>query len=219
MSFIKDGDRKPIEDRLEELTRPVRMTVFTQEMECLFCRETRELAAEVAALSDKLAIEVRDFLKDQDEAKRLGIDKIPALAVLAGDGTDYGVRFYGIPSGYEFVSLLESLLLVSSGDSGLTPESRAALTKISSPLALQVYVTPTCPYCPTAVLTAFRLAIESPQITAAMVEAAEFPHLAHKYGVGAVPHTVIGESSQPMVGAYPEREAVDMVLAAAGVSR
>ncbi len=219
MGFIRESDRKSIQDRLKGLTRPVKIVVFTQEMECDFCRETRELAAEVAALSDRLAVEVRDFVKDQGDARRLGIDKIPALAVLAGDGTDYGIRFYGIPGGYEFVSLLESLLLVSSGDSGLAPDSRAALKKIGSPLALQVYVTPTCPYCPRAVVTAFRLAVESPQITAAMVEATEFPHLSHKYGVGGVPHTVIGESQQPMVGAYPERQAVDMVLAAAGVSR
>jgi len=77
-----------------------------------------------------------------------------------------------------------------------------------------VFVTPTCPYCPRAVVLAFKITVENPAIRASMVEATEFPHLANKHGVGGVPHTVIGASRQPMVGAYPENAAVEMVLAA-----
>jgi glutaredoxin-like protein len=183
-------------------------------MECQFCRETRELAEEVTGLTDNLAIEVYDFQKDEQKARELGIDNIPALAILSGDGTDYSIRFYGIPSGYEFVSLLERFELVASGDSGLSDEVRSILEKIDQPTALQVFVTPTCPYCPRAVVTAFRFAVANKHIKASMVEATEFPHLSHKHGVGGVPHTVIGDSEQPMVGAYPEEAAAKMVVAA-----
>ena len=76
-------------------------------------------------------------------------------------------------------------------------------------------MTPTCPYCPRAVLTAFRFAMESEEGAASMVEASEFPHLANKYQVSGVPHTVIGKRPQPMIGAYPESAAADMLVAVA----
>ena len=103
--------------------------------------------------------------------------------------------------------------MVAKGDSELAPATREKLKELRAPVNLQVFVTPTCPYCPRAVLTAFRFAMESKLVTAAMVEATEFPQLANKYQVSGVPHTVIGESPQPMIGAYPEAAAVDMVLA------
>jgi glutaredoxin-like protein len=212
VGMISDRDRKPVQDRLAKLVKPVKAVVFTQEMECQFCRETRELIEELAGLTDKLKVEVKDFIKDEAEAKRLGVDKIPAVVLLGPGDKDYGIRFYGIPAGYEFVSLIESLEMVSKGDSGLSPASRDKLKALSKPLALQVFVTPTCPYCPRAVVLAFRLAMESPLVSASMVEATEFPQLAYKYQVSGVPHTVIGETPQPMIGAYPEAAAVDLIL-------
>jgi glutaredoxin-like protein len=210
--MIGEKDRKTVQDRLARLARPVKAVVFTQEMECQFCSETRELMQELAGLSDKVKVEVRDFLGDAAEAGRLGVDKIPAIVLLGEGDKDYGVRFYGIPAGYEFVSLLESLEMVSKGDSGLSAATRQKLKSLEKPLDLQVFVTPTCPYCPRAVVLAFKLAMESPRITASMVEATEFPHLANKYQVSGVPHTVIGDSAQPMIGAYPEGPAVDLIL-------
>jgi len=212
MGLISERDRKPVQDRLAKLVRPVKAMVFTQEMECQFCRETRELIEELAGLTDKLKVEVKDFLKNEEEAKKLGVDKIPAVVLLGEGDKDYGIRFYGIPAGYEFVSLMESLDMVAKGDSGLSPASRTKLKALQKPLALQVFVTPTCPYCPRAVVLAFKLAMESPLVTASMVEATEFPHLANKYQVSGVPHTVIGDSPQPMIGAYPEAAAVDLIL-------
>jgi glutaredoxin-like protein len=216
MAIISERDAKQVADKLGKLAKPVKLAVFTQEFECAYCRETRELATELAALSGgKLAVEVKDLVADKTGAEALGVDKIPAIAVLAADGVDYGIRFYGVPAGYEFVSLLAALDLVAKGDSGLAPATRQKLKTITAPLALQVFVTPTCPYCPRAVILAFQMAVESRSITAAMVEATEFPHLANRYQVSGVPHTVIGDSQQPMVGALPEAAAVDLVLAAA----
>jgi glutaredoxin-like protein len=216
MGLIGERDAKVIRDRLAKLASPVRLVVFTQEFECDYCRENRELAEELAGLSGgKVSVEVKDFVNDKERATELGIDKIPAMAVLGGDGIDHRIRFFGIPAGYEFMSLLESIDLVSRSDSGLSTASREKLKQLREPLNLQVFVTPTCPYCPRAVMLAFRMAVENPRITASMVEATEFPHLANRFQVSGVPHTVIGDSPQPMVGAYPEAAGVDMVLAAA----
>ena len=212
MAMISEKDKKTVGDRLAKLTGPVKLVMFTQEMECQFCKETHELVEEVAALSDKISAEVKDFLKAEEEAKKLGVDKIPAVGVFGEGDKDYGIRFYGIPAGYEFMSLLEAIEIVSKGESGLSANGKERLKGLSKPVHLQVFVTPTCPYCPRAVVQAFRMAMESPDVSASMVEATEFPHLANKYQVSGVPHTVIGDSPQPMVGAYPEAAALDLIL-------
>lgn len=212
MAMISEKDRKVVADRLSRLTGAVKLVVFTQEFECQFCKETRELVEEVASLSDKITVQIRDFVKDEAEAKKLGMDEIPAIGVFGEGDKDYGLRFYGIPAGYEFMSLLESIEIVSKGESGLSAAGKEKLKGLKKPVYLQVFVTPTCPYCPRAVVQAFRLAVESPNVRASMIEATEFPHLANKYQVSGVPHTVIGDSPQPIIGAYPEVAALDMIL-------
>ncbi len=215
MAILSEKDAKAVRERLARLAGPVTLAVFTQEFECEYCRQNREIAQEIAGLSaGKVGVEVYDFILDQAKAGALGIDKIPAIAVLGPAGKDYGIRFFGIPAGYEFASLLETLEMVARGDSGLAPVTREKLKAITAPLALQVFVTPTCPYCPRAVLTAFRFAMESEHVRASMVEATEFPDLSNKYQVSGVPNTVIGDSPQRMIGAYPDAAAVDFVLAA-----
>jgi len=125
----------------EKLVNPVRLVMFTQEFECQYCRETRQLVEEVAALSDKVDAEVYDFVIDKEKAEAYSVDKIPAIAVV---GTkDYGLRYYGIPSGYEFTSLIEDIITVSQGDSGLPAPTREALAQLSKPVHIQVFVTPT----------------------------------------------------------------------------
>jgi glutaredoxin-like protein len=215
MAMLQEKDAGIVRKRLEGLSRSVTLSVFTQEFECGLCKENRQLSEEVASLSGgKVKAEVFDFIRDRVRAEALGVDKIPAIAVLGEDGRDYRIRFYGIPVGYEFISLLETIEMVSKGDSGLTTLTREKLKALKDPLSLQVFVTPTCPYCPRAVVLAFRLAMESAHISSAMVEATEFPHLANRYQVSGVPHTVIGSSPQPMIGAYPEAAAVELILSA-----
>ena len=216
MSILNDKDAKVVRERLSKLPGFVTLAIFSQEFECEYCRKTRELSEEVAGLSaGKIRTEVYDLVRDKAKADQMGIDKMPALAVLGGNGEDYGIRFFGIPAGYEFSSLLESFDMVAKGDSGLAPATREKLKALTSSLNLQVFVTPTCPYCPGAVLTAFRFAMESEKVRASMVEASEFPHLANKYQVSGVPRTVIGDSPQAMIGAYPEAAAADVLVAVA----
>jgi glutaredoxin-like protein len=141
MAFIQDKDRTVIQTRFEELDHPVKLINFTQELECMYCAETRKLMEEVAELSDKLSLEVYDFITDKEQVNRYSIDKIPAT-VIEGE-RDYGVRFFGVPSGYEFGTLVEAILMTSRGDSGLKPATREALAQLADPVHLQVFVTPT----------------------------------------------------------------------------
>lgn len=205
MTLLQESDRKILEEKFADLKNPVKLVVFTQEMECQYCKETRQLAEEVAELSDKISLEVYDFVKHQEIAEEYNVDKIPAtIIMLGGDNPkDYGIRFYGIPSGYEFSSIIEDIMMVGEGETGLGAEMKAWAAALESPVHMQVFVTPTCPYCPRAVLMGHQLAMESDMITADMVEAIEFPHLSNKYSVQGVPRTVINENIH-MEGAAPE---------------
>jgi glutaredoxin-like protein len=141
MPFLQENERKEIKEILLEIKEPVKLVYFTQELECQFCRETRQLLEELKELSEKLSLEVYNFQLDQEKVAQYKIDKIPAT-VVEGE-KDYGIRFYGIPSGYEFSSLLESILLVSQKESGLSSASKEKVKTIDQPVHLQVFVTPT----------------------------------------------------------------------------
>ena len=141
MALLNDQIRNDVREMLTGLEQPVTLKVFTQSFECEYCKETRELVEEVAALSDKLSTEVYDFEKDAAVAESMGVDKIPAIAIVGAK--DYGVRLFGIPSGYEFGTLIEDIKMVSSGDSGLAPESRQMVAGLKEPAHIQVFTTPT----------------------------------------------------------------------------
>lgn len=210
MPLLSEKDQAHLREEFKSLKDPVTLVVFTQERECQYCRETREIAEELAELSEKISVEVYDFVADETQVGAYGIDKIPAIALVRGgeESRDYGIRYYGIPSGYEFSSLIADVMMVSEGDSGLAEDTRTWVQSLTEPIHLQVFVTPTCPYCPQAVVLAHKLAMESDLITADMVEAIEFPHLSNRYHVQGVPRTVINDDFH-LEGAAPER----MVLA------
>lgn len=141
MPALKDEDREEVRKQLMGLASLVRLVMFTQDFGCDFCTETRELVEEIASLSDEVDAVICDFAADKEKAEDLGIDKIPAIAVVGEK--DYGVRFYGIPSGYEFVSLIEAIKMVASGQSELSDATKEALAQLDEPVHLQVFVTPT----------------------------------------------------------------------------
>ena len=173
----------------------------------MYCPEVVALATELAELSPKLGVAVHDAEADAAALFMYGFDKTPALAVVAVDGTgavqDFGIRFYGIPSGYEFMSLLDAIQTVGSDEVQLAPDTLKFLEALESDVHIQVFVTPTCPHCPRAVILAHHLAYASSHVTADMVEATEFPELSARYSVYGVPRTVINEVVH-QEGAAPE---------------
>lgn len=201
MTFLKNQDRDVLQEKFQSLDQPVKLVLFTSESDCQYCRETKQLLQEITALSDKLTLQVFDVQADRARAAEFHVDKTPALVVM--NGKDYGIRHFGIPTGYEFGTLIHDIEMVSQGESGLKPATKAALAQVTEPLHFQVFVTPTCPYCPGAVITAHKMAMENPLIRADMVEANEFPELSEKYGVMGVPRVVINEDHY-FEGALPE---------------
>ena len=208
----------------EAIVNDVQIIHFTQEPsrlivpdhlkghECVFCKETKALLTEICGLSDKIELKTYDFLADKEKAEEYGIDKIPATLLLGEK--NFGIRFFGIPSGYEYTSLIEAILDTSRRKTDLDQKITDQITEIEKDIHIQVFVTPTCPYCTMAVRLAHQFALVSPKIKADMVESTEFPHLAHKFNVAGVPKTVINETVT-IDGAVPEDVFLEHVLKAA----
>jgi glutaredoxin-like protein len=210
MGLLPDDKKELLRnDFKEKLVDPIKIIMFTQEIECRFCSDTRQLVQDLATLSDKITVEVNDFVADTAKAKDLGIDKIPALAIIGKK--DYGVRIYGIPYGYELQTLIEAIINVSKGQTDLAEKTKSILKEVKSPVQIKVFVTLTCPHCPAAAAVAHKLAIESDMVKADVIEASEFPDLAMKYNVIGVPKIIINEKVE-FVGAFNEDLFAEHVL-------
>jgi glutaredoxin-like protein len=198
-------------DLAKLLVNPVTITVFTQEIECDYCKETRGLVEELASLNDKIKVQVLDLVKDKERAAEFEVDKVPAIVIQGSKKAK--IRFYGIPTGYEFNTLIKDIVQLSRGETELSPQTKSRLANIKKPVHVKVFVTPTCPYCPGMVSLAHQFAMENENITAEMIEASEFPQLSIKYNVSGVPKTVINENIE-VLGLQPEEEFVRQVESA-----
>jgi glutaredoxin-like protein len=214
-NLLNEDVRKQVSEAFEQLQEPVQILFFGSKEQCEYCDDTLKLVEEVAGLSEKLSVQAFDMEADAAVAENYNVSLTPGL-VIAGDGEDgpidYGVRYAGIPSGHEFSSLIQDLLLVSGRDSGLNEQTRDFLTNLKEPVYLQVFVTPTCPYCPRAVILAHQMAMQSDMVQAEMVEATEFPDLSNQYHIMGVPDTVINHGKAKMVGAMPEGQLIAEIM-------
>ncbi|MHA1169769.1 MAG: protein disulfide oxidoreductase [Candidatus Hodarchaeales archaeon] len=206
---IEEKILNEVRQMFNSLTSNVTLHMFTKKDHCLLCNETLSLVEQIAEQSDKVILDHCECEVTTDKAKEWKIDKHPAIAI---EGKSKGlIRFFGIPSGYEFGSLIESIIISGTDrSSDLDPDVVEKIKQINKPLHLQVFVTPTCPYCPRAVLTAFKFAVLNENIIADMVEATEFQELSMKYRVQGVPKTVINDDWD-LVGAAPEGMLLDKV--------
>jgi len=208
MKLLNADTQKEVQSILQEMKDPVKMILFVKNEDCIYCKETQQLLEEVNELNEKISLEVYNIDFAKEKAEYYNIDKAPAI--ILENGSDFGIRFYGIPSGYEFGTLLQDLIYVSKKETELSPSTKDFIKKINKPLHIQVFVTPTCPYCPRAVLMAHQMALESEFITADMIEATEFPDLANKYRVYGVPKIVVNEVVQ-IEGAVPESTFINKI--------
>jgi glutaredoxin-like protein len=222
MPILQQRDRETVQQRFDiELKRDVNLTLYTQAniglyipgRECKSCGPTQELVEEVSALSPRIHLEVVDIYKSREEASSRGVDRIPALTI--GNGKRDNVRFYGLPTGLEFALLVESIIAASDNRSSLRLETRRQLRALPEDVHIQVFVTPNCQYCPTVARVAHAMAMESPRVTADVIEIQEFPDLARRYAVMGVPKTVINDRVQ-ITGAVPEEALLRRVLQAVG---
>jgi glutaredoxin-like protein len=218
MPLLSDQDRQTVSRHLEAVTQPVTLLFFTQ---TIGAPDTvliaKQILDEVASLNEHVRVEEVNAILERDRAAEYGVAGVPAV-VLLRNGEDTRMRFLGAPAGYEFMSLVEAIIMAGSGDSGLSPQSRQMIAeRIQAPTDVLVFVTPTCPHCPRAVTLAHRMAMESPHVRATCVDATEFLDLAQQYRVTGVPKTVVNGQTE-ILGALPEDEYVRQVVGPPGAA-
>lgn len=151
MALLSDEDRQQLQQTFADLRSDVRLVFFTQTLNCETCDIAKQILDEVATLSPRITVEEHNFLLEKNEAAALGINRVPAIAIVGarpedgGAGTsDSRIRMYGAPHGYEFASLLDGILLVGQAEeNGLSSTSKALLASLTQPVHIQVFVTPT----------------------------------------------------------------------------
>ncbi len=215
MALIRDEDKKYLMDEFNKyVSNDVDIVVFTtSKEECKYCKESIELATEVSELSDKIHFVNYTMEENKDLASKFNVTKYPTTIVTKHGSTDGRIRYSGLPSGYEFGSLIEDIKNVSKWEADVSSKALEIIKKIDKPLNIKVFVTPTCPYCPKAVGTAHKFAILNPNITGEMVESLEFEKEAEDAGVSSVPHILINGEVE-FVGAYPDDQFAEYVLEA-----
>ena len=142
MPILNERDQEAVRQEFQRIQGPVRLVVFSQELVAGdLCRQNEQLVREVAALDDRISVEVLNPAIDRERAEAYGVDQVPAIVV---EGTrDYGIRFFGIPSGYEFSNLIDSIIVASSGEPALSPQTQSALAELAGDIHIKVFSTPT----------------------------------------------------------------------------
>ena len=155
MALISPSDQEKLREAFAEMTRPVRLLFFTQTFGCETCPETRQILDELPPLSDRITIEEVNLVLDAGKANEYGIDRAPAVAITYGNGSsasspagesawmDSRVRFLGAPAGYEFISLIQAILLAGGRSPRLSERSQKRLAAVTQPVVMQVFTTPT----------------------------------------------------------------------------
>ncbi len=211
MAFIQESDKAEIKAQIGELTNEVKILLFTQSENCQYCGEVQTILEEFSGIIENVRLEKYDIESDGELAKKYDVKRTPAIVIMGEK--DHGIRYYGLPAGYEFVALMNAVRMVGSDNHELAPETVEALSKLTKPVHIQVFVTPSCPYCPNAVTLSHQFALANDLVTADAVEATEFPELAMQYNVRGVPRIVVNEDHH-FEGAMPEQWFVEEVLKA-----
>lgn len=226
MTLLDAEARHKVQDMLQVISQPVEIALYTAASSLTLPGrdepglegEALELLREVIELSPHLSL--KEGQVTDPEVRDLNLTHTPTILFREAGSHRTNIRFLGLPSGYEFSTLLEVLVMLGTGESGLKENPRLQLAQINTPVHMQAFVTPGCPYCPRAVMTGYRFAFENPNILAEGIEASEFPVLSGQYRIQSVPDTVIqaGDKTERVLGGQPEHVFLKSVLRAAQLS-
>ncbi len=200
-----------LKELIGDLPKKVKIEFFRQNA-CDTCDDTQAFVKEIADLNPNIELSIHDLDEDAAVFQKYGIERTPAIVMLDGEGKDRGIRFFGIPAGYEINSFIASIRELGGLEEPVPENLLKRIQAIDKDVHIQVFVTPTCPYCPGPVMIGHKLALLNPHIKADMVEATTFPELSQKYRVRGVPKIVINED-QEFVGSQPLVKFLDVIEA------
>lgn len=190
---------------------PQKLTIeYFKQKDCASCNDTQAFVTEIAAMNPNISVNVNDLDESPETFQKFNVDRTPAIAMITEDGADHGIRFFGIPAGYEINSFVASIREVGGMDEPLPDDIIERIKAIDKDVHIRVFVTPTCPYCPGPVILGHKLALLNKHIKADMVEATTFPELSQKYAVRGVPKIVINETNE-FVGSQPITKFLEVI--------
>lgn len=193
MKLFSTDLEEQLKEVFNEMKSSIQLVHFT-EKGAYTSEETKQYMEEVAALTDKISLQVVDFKASPELAAKYGIEMVPSTVFLNAEGAYEGVKFNGIPAGHEINSFVSAILEVSGAGEEAPEELKTYLEGLKEPVNIKVFITLGCPHCPGAVQKAHKLALLSPMITGEMVEAETFGDLSSKFNVSSVPHIVINDT-------------------------
>ncbi len=201
-NLLTDEIKKQLSEIFEQMKGNVTLAIFTKDEPCPTCAETIAFIKELSSTSKKIKYKLYNIKLDEKKAKEYDVTRTPTIVVLDNDEAYRGVKFVGIPAGYEINSLISALIQVSGNLIELPEEFVERIKKIDKPTNIKVFITLGCPHCPGAVETGHRLALENPNIVAEMIEAQTFGELSAKFNVSSVPKVVINDKVE-FLGSQP----------------
>lgn len=181
----------------------VTLLLFTDDATVL-AKEMTAFAQALSSASPKVKLEVEKVVDGRNQRMLdMRIENYPVMVLLKGDFNR--IRYYGVPGGYESTALADGLIELSNSKTPLSPNARASLASIRRRANIKVFVMVTCPFCPTVARHAYRAAIESPKVTAEVIDTQMFPDLALRHSVMGVPKVVLNDNTD-ITGAMQEAE-------------
>jgi alkyl hydroperoxide reductase subunit AhpF len=143
MALLSAQDEQVLTQHLSAIDKPVTVLLFTQTIGGSESGPVaKQVLDEVARLHDKITVVEKNFVLDVDDRAKYGVDKSPAIVILS-DGEDTRMRMFGAPTGYEFVGLVEAILIAGTGKVDLEEDTLELLAGVDKPLNIQVFSTPT----------------------------------------------------------------------------
>ena len=216
MPVLDKANLDDLTDKFEsQLNSPVSLRLFTQNnseliisgRKCDTCLTTEKILTEISGISDKLNLEIIDIYKTTDESSDLKINRIPATII----GQTGRAIYYGIPSGYEFSTLINSIINASRDCQNLSEDIIKNLTEIQNLIKIKVFVTPSCKYCPEIAELTLSLALQFSNIQTEVIEIQEYPELADNYDISTVPVTVINDKIR-LAGQFSSNTLVETIV-------
>ncbi len=191
--IIPDDVKQTIKATFQEtLKEDVIIEVFTESgKNDQFNEAAVALVRSLAPLSEKLKVSFH-AIGDERAVKR-NVTRSPSI-LIAPD--KYRIRFTGAPVGEEGRSFFTAIIMASTGKPLLSEQSvKQIAEQLNEKRDIQVFVSPTCPYCPLQVLSAFSAAMVKPDLVSAeAVEIYENRDLAESLGSLAVPQTFMNNT-------------------------
>ena len=214
-TLIREEDRRFLTKQFrKKLKKPVTLIVFTSsDKECTYCEKTVEVMDGISSLSEKIKTMKYSFENDKGMVEKYQVKRYPAIIVTSDNMEDGRVVFYGLPSGYEFGSFIESIESVSTGEPEIADKAKEIILGIVEPVKISVYITPSCQYCPRTSTIVNKFAILNHNIRSEIVEILEFRNEDKIKSIEKVPYINVNDRVE-VIGTHTEEQFAKFVMEA-----